>query len=138
LIRLLILLIGICVASVPPLFATNHQSTDETAKGINHGASGNLEDRLVYRVQICALRRPVKDARILQRRTKVPGPFYMNRYDGFHRYSVGRFFSFEDAMRYRAYLIDKGVDKFIFVVAFYRGQQLTAGPEITPSSFSFQ
>jgi hypothetical protein len=39
-------------------------------------------------------------------------------------------------MRYRAYLIDKGVDKFIFVVAFYQGEQLTAGPDITPSSFS--
>ena len=101
-------------------------------------ASGESDNRIIYRIQICALRKRVKDARILTRRTKVPGPFYISRSDGFNRYSVGRFFSFEDAMRYRAYLIDKGVDKFIFVVAFYHGQQLTAGPEITPSSFSFQ
>lgn len=135
--RLLILFIGICVAFASPSDATTQASLGETAKGFELKVSGKLEDRIIYRIQICALRKPVKDARILKRRTKVPGPFYISRNDGFHRYSVGRFFNFEDAMRYRAYLIDKGVDKFIFVVAFYHGEQLTAGPEITPSSFSF-
>lgn len=135
-IRLLILFIGICVAFASPSDATTQASPAETAKGVALKASGNLDNGIMYRIQICALRKPVKDARILTRRTKVPGPFYISRSDGFNRYAVGRFFSFEDAMQYRAYLINKGVDKFIFVVAYYQGQQLTAGPDITPSSFS--
>jgi hypothetical protein len=136
LIRLLILFFGICVAFASPSDATTQALSGETTGGVNLRASGNFDDRIMYRIQICALRKPVKDARILTRRTQVPGPFYMSRSDGFYRYAVGRFFSFEDAMRYRAYLIEKGVDKFIFVVAIYQGQQLTAGPDITHSSFS--
>jgi len=136
LIRLLILFIGICVAFASPSDATTQASPGETARGVAPTASGESDSRITYRIQICALRKPVKDARTLTRRTQVPGPFYISRSDGFNRYAVGRFFTFEDAMQYRAYLIGKGVDRFIFVVAFYQGEQLTAGPDIMPSSFS--
>ena len=134
--RLLILFIVICVAFASPSDATTQASPGEATNGVAPKALGDSESRITYRIQICALRKRVKDARILTRRTNVPGPFYISRSDGFNRYAVGRFFNFEDAMRYRAYLINKGVDKFIFVVAFYQGEQLTAGPDITPSSFS--
>jgi hypothetical protein len=135
LIRLLILFAGLCIAFASPSDAGVKATTGGSILGVLPDSSGNSGEPIMYRVQICALRKPVKDSRLLTRRTGVPGPFYLSRTNGFCRYAVGRFFNFEDAMQYRAYLIRKGVDKFIFVVASYQGQQLTAGPDITPSSF---
>lgn len=123
---------------VVPLYDYNMRSVKE-----NDGGSGGSDDpgiiliepevqkEIVFRVQILAKRFNLPDINILKSKYNISETIFENVYNGIHRYSVGNFTSYNEAVNYANKLKNAGISD-AFVVAYNGNNRIPITPEMKP------
>jgi hypothetical protein len=87
------------------------------------------ENDLVFRVQILAKRYNLPEINSLKARYNISEPVFENIYNGIHRYSVGSFYSYKEALNYAQQLKNSGISD-AFVVAYKGNTRVSITPEM--------
>lgn len=118
-----------------PIAPYNYRVQPESTKPVDPGtpvmpiSKQQINNNIIYRVQILAKRQNLPSIYELKSRYNISGDIYENVQNGLHRYSVGEFSTYRDAVTHSNLLRNRGVHD-AFVVAYQNNNRIVITSEM--------